>query len=121
MRKILTCLAVAVAMVAFGSVTQAKAQVAEGSTMGTIGGTSYSVVAGGALFAGTTLGIVYLVYDDYMNKGGKNRRLVEVVPGAGFQSRDYDTAARLTHEFNVAMGREDDVDTARYLASALRQ
>lgn len=119
MRKFLT-LAAAVAFLALGSVNTAKAQ----SNVGEVGPrtASYgdvSVAVGYTMFAAWTIGMAAIVYNDIM-AGGLNRKYAEVTPGAGFQSRDYATAAKLTHEFNVAMGYSDDADTAKYLASAAK-
>lgn len=120
MRKLLVSLVAVFALLAVGSANTAKAQeVASGSTMSVIGGTPVSVALGGGMLAGTTLGMAYLVYRDIAG-GGLTRKYAEAVPGAGFQSRDYAAAAKLTHEFNVAMGYADDAQTTAFLASASR-
>lgn len=114
MRKFLTGLAVAVALMAFGAVNNtAKAQAAAEALPIATGG-------GVAMFAGTSLGIAYLVYRDITRDRGLQRAMVPVEPGAGYQRIDYARAAQQTHEFNVAMGYADDADTAKYLAAASR-
>jgi hypothetical protein len=83
MRKLLLTSA-AVALVALGSVNQAKAE-SSCSTLCTASPKLAVGVIGGAAF-GTFL--VYLAVDDYFNHGGKNRsaRASVVEPGAGYQT-----------------------------------
>lgn len=115
MRK-LFALSVAVAMLVIGSITQVKAQQVLPATAsnGEVG-----FYTGAGMFAAWTAGMAYVVYRD-IAAGGLNRKYAEVVPGAGYQARDYANAAKLTHEFNVAMGYADDEQTTRFLASAAR-
>lgn len=116
MRKFLTVAAVAVALLASATVNEAKAF--DSSLMTGATGASTPLLGAG-LFALTTGGAIYLVYQDISN-GGLTRKYAEAVPGAGYQARDYANAAKLTHEFNVAMGYADDAQTTRFLASATR-
>ena len=115
MRKLFLSLAAA-AMLAFGgSINSAQAfdPAATGGAFVGAGGVS------GLFMIGVPLGMGYLVFDD-IDKGGLNRKYVEVVPGAGYQTRDTARMAQLTHEFNVAMGYADDAKTTEALASAAR-
>lgn len=114
MRKFLLT-TLALALLALGSINTASAF--DNSLM--TGGAYRMGVLPPVMLGGVLLGMGYLVYDD-ISKGGLNRQRVEVVPGAGYQSRDYATAAKFTHEFNVAMAYSDDADTVKYLASAAR-
>lgn len=122
MRKFLV-LSAAVALLALGGINQAKAGPSiaglgceQGCTAVESTGGSVALIAVGAMWLYATVGSV--VIDIY--NGGLNRKYAEAVPGAGYQSRDYANAAKLTHDFNVAMGYSDDADTAKYLASASR-
>lgn len=118
MRKFLIAAALLVT-VAFS--TQAKAQVPDNGLPEGASGcqpcrAAAPIIIGSMWLYGVIVGPVV---QDIM-AGGLNRKYAEVVPGAGFASRDYANAAKLTHEFNVAMGYSDDADTTKYLASASR-
>lgn len=82
-----------------------------------IGGGATNVATG--FLVGYPAILVSLVACDIAN-GGLSRNLAEVTPGAGYHSVDMERTAALKHEFNVAMGYIDDVDTVRFLASASR-
>lgn len=88
-----------------------------GADVAAIGGGATNVATGFLVGFPAILGS-FVVCD--IANGGLTRKYAEVVPGAGYQARDLATAAKLTHEFNVAMGYADDAQTALYLASAVR-
>lgn len=145
MHKLLTGLAVAVAVLATGTVNKAQAEetIAQLAPLAQYSACSHDVVnyaapvgavagvvAVGTLIGGTSIAgaapgafvgfVVGSVIDDIVCNKGLQRAMVDTIPGAGFQQNNSARLAAMTHEFNVAMGYSDDAKTAALLASATR-